>query len=108
MSDVTILVVGGDSEMLFGPRASEGSSRELGDGVEVEYSEERIAKSIGGEAFEFVVNFGSDFAQSAGNTLLLKKLVEMSPDALKINGEGVETEEEAIKQTLDEAYEDIE
>ena len=106
MSEVTIEVVGGNSETLFGSDASEGSVHEL-DGVEVEYSQERVAKSIEGEAFEFVVHLGSDFAQYAGNTVLFEKLVEMSPKAIKVDGEGVETEEEAIKQRLDEAFDEI-
>jgi len=103
MSEVEVDVISGSAREIFGTESPrEGDSTELGDGVEVEYEGDLTVKSVEGEAFRFVVEFG-EFASYA---TLYKMLEKSGAKIVSIAGERVEVDREAIRKRLEKVLDE--
>ena len=103
MPEVEVDVIGGSLREIFGTDSpARGDSVALGDGVKAEYESELTVKSLEGEAFRFLMDF-SEFATYA---TLYKALEKSGAKILRIAGECVEVDREAIRDRLKEVLEE--
>ncbi|GAA0275237.1 hypothetical protein GCM10009000_108420 [Halobacterium noricense] len=106
MAEIEVEVVGGSPSAIFdSPSPAEGYSKQVGDGVEVEYKSDMMAKSIEGEAFLFVIRQASDFGEFAVDAALWELLKRSGADVVRIGGERVKVKKEKVQERVNEILE---
>jgi len=107
MREIKIEIIGGSAGEIFDSASpTEGDSKQIGDGVEVEYKSDVAAKSAEGDAFLLIVRQTTDFVEFAIKSAAWEVVRRNGPKAVRVAGKGVEVKREEIQKRVEEVLED--